>query len=364
MINIIFSDSNGGVKSASESLYSSFCQRGLACVLYNQCEIEGNIFQRIMITIKFFWNYKKNYFIFNHFEAIFTGLLMRLCGFKNCINVVHTDLVAYYNSVGLHKRLILTCLFFSLRNSKIVFVSKESELKAKSFFGLVNTSVIYNVFIPYRVNFSFSGNRERIILGSVSRLHASKNIDFLIRLLRAYYQIDSYFELQIYGDGDQYESLKNYIEELNCNHFIKLMGGTTDRGVIFSSIDAMVSLSSIEGFGITILESISHCKPVLYSDCSSGPRELMSSVTDPLVKTSNFEKTDFGYLVRPFNNLSPYAKYLDDEEFGYINYLSSFIDDVRHCRFEMKYDFSRFSVDAIIDQWLMLLGSDFLEKKK
>jgi len=111
-INIIFSDSSGGVKAVSETLSAAYTNQGIPHILLNQKSIRGNYLARIIKSISVFWKNKNEIFILQHFDAIFFGLLLRVLGFNKLINVVHIDLVEYYESIGFLKKAIISFVFF------------------------------------------------------------------------------------------------------------------------------------------------------------------------------------------------------------------------------------------------------------
>lgn len=355
MNNIIFSDYSGGVKAASETLSAAYANQGIPHTLLNQKSIRGNYLTRIIKSIIIFRKNKNEIFILQHFDAIFLGLLLRVLGFNKLINVVHTDLVEYYASIGLLKKAIISFVFFFLKNDVIVFVSKESEIKAVEKFKLKNTRTIYNVYC-FSNNDRFKNRfNKKIKLGSISRLNKTKNIDLLIRVFKKVKCTIPNAELLIYGSGDEQEKLEQYIKQQGCADFVKLLGPSNDKDAMYTSIDAMVSFSSIEGLPTVILESVGHGVPVFYTDCSSGPRELMSPTTDPLAKTASYEKTNIGYLVKPTKNTATYSQQLDDYETEYVDIMLAFIDDLKNTRFSMEYDPDRFSEKTIVKQWQELI---------
>lgn len=359
--NIIFSDSSGGVKTVSESLSKSFDNKKIKNELFNLKSLNKGLFSSVFLSLKKYWGNKEEIFLLQHFDAIFLGIFLRIFGFNKIINVVHIDLITYYNSIGLIKKIIIKTIFFIIRSQSIVFVSKEAELKAKAYFKLRNTGTIYNIydFIPSSKANLF--DPSKIILGSISRLHAVKNIDLLVRLMKEIHSKYKNVELLIYGDGEHFEPLRQYIAELGCSGYIKLLGASNDKKAMYESIDALVSFSSIEGFGMTILESISFGKPVLYTDCNSGPRELMAPLTNPLFKTESFEKTDVGYLVKPVKEVAVYSNTLSDYEWEYMGTLASFVEDLKNNNFSMKYDPSPFSSEVVVEQWLKYIEKMHLD---
>lgn len=356
-IRIIYADSKGGVKTVSNILHKAFINSSINSELLNMNDHGKILWQKLKNSYKIIKKYDKNdVLILQHFDVVFFGIFLKFFGYKNIINVVHTNLVDYYNSSNILKKIIVRLIFFMIRKDKIIFVSKEAELKAKKKFNLTNTKIIYNIYnFNKNINHNSKTN-EKIVLGTVSRLHSVKNIDLAIRVIKELHNQDSNIELLIYGDGDQTELLRNYIKKLSCSKYIKLMGAENNKEKIYNSIDALISFSSIEGFGMTILESINFKKPIFYTDCSSGPRELMSPNSNPLEKTKNFEKTDVGYLVKPIQKTRVYELELDKYEEEYVDILKKFVDDVKNNKFSMKYNGDRFSEEIIIDEWKELIG--------
>jgi glycosyltransferase involved in cell wall biosynthesis len=242
-----------------------------------------------------------------------------------------------------------------LKYELVVFVSVEAEVKAKVEFNLKNTTTIYNVYIFPASKLRKVDGDKVIKLGSISRLNKTKNIDLLIRVLRKVVTTEPNVKLFIYGSGEQQKLLEVYVKNQQCENYITLSGPCNDKGKMYSSIDAIVSFSSIEGLPTTILEGIGYGVPIFYTDCSSGPRELMSPYTDPTVKTSSYEKTNVGYLVKPAKKMAAYSTDLDDYELDYVDIMLSFINDLRVNKFDMSYDAVRFSEEIILKQWQNLV---------
>lgn len=356
-IKIIYSDEMGGVKTVSEAISYSLNKNNINNKIFNLKDVKGNFFIRAFKVLNKFVGNKDSVFLLQHFDAIFLGFFLRFLGCSKLVNVVHTDLLSYYESNGFFKKTILRFVFFLLKNQIVIFVSKEAEVKARKKFKLKKTSTIYNVF-----DFDVLSKPERqksinIVLGSISRLHASKNIDLIIRVLKRLNDRALSVSLLIYGSGEEYASLAKYINSQGCEQFIKLVGRSNNKEEMFGSIDALISFSSVEGLPTVILEAINHGKPIIYTDCSSGPRELMLFRTDPMIKTTSFEKSSVGYLVKPVVKPNRYSKTLSFYEEEYVSILEQFIDDVRKQRFSMEYDITPFSEQIIVRQWLDLIGS-------
>ncbi len=120
---IIYSDSKGGVKTVSNILHKSFINNSINCELLNMNDYGKNLWQKLKNSYKVIKTYnKKDTLILQHYDPIFLGIFLKFIGYKNIINVVHTNLVDYYNSVSSLKKIIVKFMFYIIRNDLIVFV--------------------------------------------------------------------------------------------------------------------------------------------------------------------------------------------------------------------------------------------------
>jgi glycosyltransferase involved in cell wall biosynthesis len=360
-VNLVLDDNSGGVFSVSEELFTGLGKCNVNTKIFNFSIFSSHLIKRA--SSGFFWllnSDKKDIYILMHFLPIFLGLFLKFIGYKKLINVIHTDLVGYYDSAGLLKRLVIRFIFYFLRDSPIVFVSKESMMRAEIFFKLSSVDYIYNLgkfsnkdACKIKSSDSIRGKSDKIIFGIVSRLHLAKNIDLAIRLVKQVNLIGYNVDLIIYGDGSEKIRLFNYINLLGCTNYIFLAGHCGDKNRIFNSFDALISFTRLEGLPTVILEAFSFCKPVFYTDCHSGPRELMSPNSNPLIKTMSYEKTNSGILVKPIlvGNLPSYSKQLADSELIYVNYMSIFLEDLIANKFSILPLNKEFDSNFIIDKW-------------
>ena len=356
MIHIVHSSARqGGIKTVSTILNEGFIQSGYESTLFNMNDYGNSFFATVKNSFKELKKYNTNdIFILQHIDPIVLGILLLLKKYKNIINVIHIDLQIYYKSASLIKKLILRIIFFLIRNKALVFVSREFELKAKKLFRFTSTTTIYNLFEINKIE-TEKKSKANVVLGSVSRFVNIKNIGLAIRTIKALYEQGTAISLKIYGSGAEEIALKEYVKKMNCEDYIIFMGESDKIKEIYNSFDALISFSILEGLPTVILESISYGKPVFHTDCTSGPRELMAPSSDPLIKTSSYEKTNTGYLVKPVTELRPYAKELNNYEKEYIPIFSDFIEDVKNNRFSMQFDAKPFSQKTIMDKWLELI---------
>ncbi|WP_347019144.1 glycosyltransferase family 4 protein [Acinetobacter calcoaceticus] len=211
-------------------------------------------------------------------------------------------------------RLTLLCLWLSniikiisLEHSSFVSRSKLVRTLSKIFYKKVNKVVTLtsheclnfskihkNVLqIP---NFSsyFDSSRtisfpKKNIAISVGRLDENKNN---IHILKAWHkQIDSLqdWELHIYGDGDQKESLVNFVKDNNLkNVFFK--GVTQQPNRVYEEASFFIMSSKFEGLPMVLVEAQCFGLPIISYDCPYGPSDVIQDqINGFLVENQNID---------------------------------------------------------------------------
>lgn len=82
-------------------------------------------------------------------------------------------------------------------------------------------------------------------------------------------------KLEIWGDGEEKELYQKFIDDNKLDKVIELKGYTNNPNETFYSGGLSIITSINEGFGMTILESLSNQTPVIAYDYNYGPRELI-----------------------------------------------------------------------------------------
>ena len=140
--------------------------------------------------------------------------------------------------------------------------SKEDILK------MYTKKPIYN--IPPSIEYAIELN-EKIIPSQfvcVSRLVFYKNLEIIIKAISVVTKLIPQCKLIIIGDGPNKESLEILVKKLELEKNIIFKGYSTseDKMKIISESNAMLFPSTIEGFGLVILESWQQNRPVLVSN--------------------------------------------------------------------------------------------------
>jgi len=103
---------------------------------------------------------------------------------------------------------------------------------------------------------------DEVFMLYLGRLDRYKNVQFAIRAMK---YLPEDFHFYIGGAGDYTFELKSLIEGLNLEERVKLLGFVPeeDKYRWMKSCDVFVNLSSVEAFGITVLEALAAGVPVV-----------------------------------------------------------------------------------------------------
>ena len=110
-------------------------------------------------------------------------------------------------------------------------------------------------------------------------------------------------KLLIVGGGVMEEELKQKVHDLGLMNKIIFTGFDKNPFKYVSRSDCFVLSSDVEGFPNVLIEALACSKPVISTDCSSGPRELLAPVTDLHHRAiNNYEIGEYGILT-PVNDV-------------------------------------------------------------
>lgn len=162
---------------------------------------------------------------------------------------------------------------------KVIAVSRNVEEVMKSYYGLNNTTTIYN---PIDVEFINKKAKDPVDfvpstgfnLVSVGRLVPQKGYDLLIPIIARLREEGVDVSLYILGEGEDRKKLEALNSELGTTDYVHLLGYHTNPHAIVSKMDAFVCSSRAEGYSLVIAEALSMGIPVISTNCA-GPNELL-----------------------------------------------------------------------------------------
>lgn len=99
------------------------------------------------------------------------------------------------------------------------------------------------------------------------------------------------------GDADVSGITREAVRVQGLESNVVLAGFHKNPHAVVARSDVFVSASLNEGFPNVVIEAMAAGVPVICTDCSSGPREILAPETDPMVKTQELLKARYGILV-------------------------------------------------------------------
>lgn len=124
------------------------------------------------------------------------------------------------------------------------------------------------------INLPSLSRKSKIILGTVSRLEAQKDLRTLIRAFAQFKERYPFSSCEIVGAGSELNALKNLVDELGVTDSVKFVGRTALIHEKISSWDIFILTSKYEGFGMVLLEALQCGRPIVASNNSAIPEVL------------------------------------------------------------------------------------------
>lgn len=136
------------------------------------------------------------------------------------------------------------------------------------------------LYPPDQARVERNGDRHRIV--TLARLSPEKRIDLLVRAFAAIASNFPKWDLEIYGVGPLHAELARLVDEVAPGR-VYLRGFTTDPYSVLKGADLFASVSSVEGFGNAIWESLACGIPVVAIDCGAPVRSLVRDGVDGMI---------------------------------------------------------------------------------
>jgi N-acetylgalactosamine-N,N'-diacetylbacillosaminyl-diphospho-undecaprenol 4-alpha-N-acetylgalactosaminyltransferase len=173
-------------------------------------------------------------------------------------------------------------------------------------------TVMYNAYnqtkLVKEANQSATDMPEKNYLIGVGRLVPNKNFALLINAFAA---SQSKRDLVILGQGQELVNLSDLITELGLEKRVHMLGFKKNPYSYIKNADYLVSTSNAEGFPNVIAEAMCLGKPVIATNCQSGPAEILTG--DATIQTNNYLCAEHGILC-DVNNLKALSKAIDSME--------------------------------------------------
>lgn len=199
-----------------------------------------------------------------------------------------------------------------------------------------NVKVIHNGVVAPQRNSPSGALRSALgipqcafTIGTVARLAKQKRID---RLLRAFSQLPPDVHCLVAGDGGEQETLLRLASELGVSDRVHFIGHREEKGDVLDAIDVFVVASDQEGMSNAMLEAMAFGLPIVSTPVSGAGEALLPDVGGQAPG-----------LIASFDEASIAAS------------IRLILDDSTKCKAmgeaARRIAASRFSLDAMLDQW-------------
>lgn len=201
-------------------------------------------------------------------------------------------------------------------------------------YGQGNLQVISHPYEPSGSPSRFE-DRDRFVVVYLARYSAEKNQAIAIRAFALVVRAVPQAQLRLYGHGSGKAALQELVKQLGLEQSVQVNDFVQDVSSVYESAGLSLLTSQGEGYGLVVIESLSHGCPMIAFDVNYGPSE-------------SIDEGETGFLV-PFGDEALLADRM-------ITILS---DPDRHRRMSdnARRSSSRFRVQAAADKWRALIHS-------
>lgn len=176
------------------------------------------------------------------------------------------------------------------RAKKVVAVSRDGMRIFHQRLGLENLDCLYNPVNLARIRDLSAEHPAVHIEGdyivAAGRLSPEKNFASLIRAYAAS-KAREHYKLAILGEGRERQALERLIRELGLERRVILPGFMRNPYPYIANAHCLVLSSLHEGFPVILIEALGLGRPVISTDCETGPREIIRQGENGLLVAVN-----------------------------------------------------------------------------
>lgn len=96
---------------------------------------------------------------------------------------------------------------------------------------------------------------DKFIIGHVSGFTPTKNVTYLVDIVKEAKKIDKNMHLLLIGEGEETELVKEKVRKLQLEHCVTMLGRRTDVSELLQAFDAFVLPSIFEGAPVVAIEA-------------------------------------------------------------------------------------------------------------
>lgn len=168
----------------------------------------------------------------------------------------------------------------------VVTINSDDLISFKGI-GCKNVSVIPNPSSFKSLSLEDLKINESKKVIAIGRLTYQKNFHALISAWQLLGNRTLGWNLEIYGDGEDKDSLVKLIDKYNLNN-VCIKANTSSLDEVYKQAAFLVMSSRYEGFGMVLVEALSFGLPIISFNCPHGPSEIIDdSINGFLVDDQN-----------------------------------------------------------------------------
>ncbi len=138
-----------------------------------------------------------------------------------------------------------------------------------------------------RSRLGVTGDPDLALIGFVGRLVRQKGVDVALQAFAKAHQAHPQSRFVIVGDGPARRELEAQAGRLALEESVIFAGWVEDASGLMPAFDMVVAPSRWEGFGLVVLEAMSHGLPVIASRAGSFPEIVIDGETGLLVPSES-----------------------------------------------------------------------------
>jgi len=200
-------------------------------------------------------------------------------------------------------------LFYSMCDG-IIVNSIEFKKNLKKVLKLDST-VIFN---PIKIDkaskkkIQYFSKFKGLKILSIGRLTDQKDQITILKSLNILNQKKIDFRFFLIGSGHKINELKNYVKNNNLSNQVRFAGFKVNAYKYIGSADLFILSSKFEGLPNVLIEAQLQGVPIISSDCSTGPKEILQyGKLGALFKVGNFISLS-KFIMNFYNNKKPALK--------------------------------------------------------
>ena len=197
------------------------------------------------------------------------------------ITTIHGTESEAYHFVEKYMQTLSDYIVFPSKSLSDWYINTIEQLNSDRF-KIIYPGVVINKAREYE-------KQEKVIIGTLSRLHEVKGLDNLLKAAKILYKKNLEFKINIGGGGKGKEKLFKQVKELGIEEICNFVDDIPGKAKYLESLSIFAAPSRKEAFGINICEAMERSLPVAATKVGGIPEVIEDNVTGILSKPDNPE---------------------------------------------------------------------------